>query len=70
MGILASFGGVAWVMVIMRLIDRHFSSTASLGWDDFLIGLSGVWMKSLVFIPLVIIILTDSFPTWRPLLWG
>jgi hypothetical protein len=38
----ASIGALAFLMVVMRLVDRAFSSQARLGWDDLLIGLSGV----------------------------
>jgi hypothetical protein len=38
----ASIGSLAFLMVVMRLVDRAFSSQARLGWDDLLIGLSGV----------------------------
>lgn len=41
-GVTAAFGGLAFVMVVMRLLHRGFSANAELGWDDFLIGLSGV----------------------------
>jgi len=44
----ASFGGLALIMVIMRLIDRAVSAQAKLGWDDALIGLAGVRPKPLV----------------------
>ncbi|KAF2680258.1 hypothetical protein K458DRAFT_345236 [Lentithecium fluviatile CBS 122367] len=40
-GVTAAFGGLALVMVIMRLIDRGLSAQAKLGWDDLLIGLAG-----------------------------
>lgn len=33
---------MAWLMVIMRLIDRQISARVDLGWDDLLIGLAGV----------------------------
>jgi hypothetical protein len=42
MGVVASLGALALVMVIMRLVDRAMSSVTQLGWDDLLIGLSGV----------------------------
>lgn len=41
-GIAISFGGMVWVMVVLRLVDRHISAKTKLGWDDFLIGLAGV----------------------------
>lgn len=43
-GPVASIGALALVMVAMRLIDRAISAQARLGWDDLLIGLSGVSM--------------------------
>lgn len=42
MGMTASFGSLALLMVAMRLADRAISAQAELGWDDLLIGLSGV----------------------------
>lgn len=41
-GVVASIGSLALIMVIMRLVDRAVSAQARLGWDDLLIGLSGV----------------------------
>jgi hypothetical protein len=41
-GVTASFGFLALAMVILRLADRAISAQAQLGWDDLLIGLSGV----------------------------
>ncbi|KAH3947468.1 hypothetical protein HBH98_190910 [Parastagonospora nodorum] len=41
MGVTASFGSLALLMVILRLSDRAISAQAQLGWDDLLIGLSG-----------------------------
>jgi hypothetical protein len=41
-GMTASFGSLALVMVILRLINRGFSRNRTMGWDDLLIGLSGV----------------------------
>jgi hypothetical protein len=41
-GPVASIGSLALVMVVMRLVDRAVSAHAQLGWDDLLIGLSGV----------------------------
>ncbi|KAL5382561.1 hypothetical protein DPSP01_006401 [Paraphaeosphaeria sporulosa] len=41
MGVVASLGFLALLMVMMRLADRAISSVTRLGWDDFLIGLSG-----------------------------
>ncbi|OBT69098.1 hypothetical protein VE03_01397 [Pseudogymnoascus sp. 23342-1-I1] len=41
-GISATFGAVAWLMVIMRLVDRHFSTQTTLGWDDYLVALAGL----------------------------
>lgn len=43
----ASFGTLAMVMVIMRLVNRGFSRDRKLGWDDLLIGLSGVSKSAL-----------------------
>lgn len=42
LGVTASIGGLALLMVILRLLDRGISAHAQLGWDDLLIGLSGV----------------------------
>jgi hypothetical protein len=42
MGVTASIGSLALLMVILRLADRAISAHAQLGWDDLLIGLSGV----------------------------
>jgi len=41
-GTTASFGAMALLMVITRLLDRGISAKAKLGWDDLLIGLAGV----------------------------
>jgi hypothetical protein len=41
-GVTASVGALALLMVVMRLVDRFCSSQARLGWDDLLIALSGV----------------------------
>lgn len=41
-GPVASIGALALLMVVMRLVDRATSAQAQLGWDDLLIGLSGV----------------------------
>ena len=41
-GPVASIGALALLMVAMRLLDRAISAQAQLGWDDLLIGLSGV----------------------------
>lgn len=41
-GPVASVGALALLMVLIRLVDRFVSAQAQLGWDDFLIGLSGV----------------------------
>ncbi|KAL5405560.1 hypothetical protein PMIN03_008355 [Paraphaeosphaeria minitans] len=41
-GMTASFGSVAIVMVIMRLVSRGLSRDRTLGWDDLLIGVSGL----------------------------
>jgi hypothetical protein len=41
-GPVASIGALALLMVSMRLVDRFVSAQAQLGWDDLLIGLSGV----------------------------
>lgn len=42
LGMTASFGSLAMVMVIMRLVSRGLSRDRTLGWDDVLIGVSGV----------------------------
>jgi hypothetical protein len=42
MGMIASFGSLAVLMVALRVADRTISAHAELGWDDLLIGLSGV----------------------------
>lgn len=42
MGVVVSIGSLALLMVVMRLLDRAISAQAKLGWDDLLIGLSGV----------------------------
>jgi hypothetical protein len=47
-GPVASIGALALLMVAMRLLDRAISAQAQLGWDDLLIGLSGV---SIVVLP-------------------
>lgn len=41
-GATASVGGLAIIMVILRLAHRSISHNATLGWDDLLIGLSGL----------------------------
>jgi hypothetical protein len=41
-GPVASIGSLALLMVALRLVDRAISAQAQLGWDDLLIGLSGV----------------------------
>ncbi|RFU27555.1 hypothetical protein B7463_g8779, partial [Scytalidium lignicola] len=41
-GIAVSFGAMAWIMVLMRLIDRRISVRVDLGRDDFLVGLAGL----------------------------
>ena len=41
-GPVASIGALAFMMVIMRIADRAISAQVQLGWDDLLIGLSGV----------------------------
>lgn len=41
-GPVASLGALALMMVVMRIADRAISAQAQLGWDDLLIGLSGV----------------------------
>jgi len=41
-GVTASIGSLAMIMVIMRLVDRAVSAHTRLGWDDLLIALSGV----------------------------
>ena len=41
-GPVASIGGLALIMVVLRLVDRAVSAQAQLGMDDLLIGLSGV----------------------------
>jgi len=47
-GPVASIGALALLMVSMRLIDRFVSAQAQLGWDDLLIGLSGVSMLAIL----------------------
>lgn len=42
MGVTATFGALALIMVVMRLVDRFVSAQARLGMDDLFIGLSGV----------------------------
>jgi hypothetical protein len=42
MAVAASIGSLALLMVILRITDRAISAQAQLGWDDLLIGLSGV----------------------------
>lgn len=42
LGVVASLGSLALLMVLLRLADRGFSRQAQLGWDDLFIGLSGV----------------------------
>lgn len=42
MAVVASIGTLALLMVIMRLVDRTISRNVKPGWDDLLIGLSGV----------------------------
>jgi hypothetical protein len=51
MAVAASIGSLALLMVIMRITDRAISAQAQLGWDDLLIGLSGVRDISLLFFP-------------------
>jgi hypothetical protein len=53
MGVAASLGSLALLMVILRLADRAISAHAQLGWDDLLIGLSGVsgTLRSLMILP-------------------
>ncbi|KAL5376671.1 hypothetical protein DPSP01_010341 [Paraphaeosphaeria sporulosa] len=41
-GMTASFGSLAMVMVIMRLVNRGLSRDRTLGWDDLMIGASGL----------------------------
>lgn len=41
-GVTASIGSLALLMVMLRLADRAVSAHAQLGWDDLLIALSGV----------------------------
>jgi hypothetical protein len=41
-GVTASVGALALLMVIMRLVDRSCSAQTRLGWDDLLIAISGV----------------------------
>jgi hypothetical protein len=41
-GVTAAFGALAVAMVALRLIYRGLSTSAQLGADDLLIGLSGV----------------------------
>lgn len=47
-GPVASIGALALLMVSMRLIDRFVSAQAQLGWDDLLIGLSGVGVATVL----------------------
>jgi hypothetical protein len=42
LAVTASIGSLALLMVILRIADRAISAQAQLGWDDLLIGLSGV----------------------------
>ncbi|KAH8704615.1 heterokaryon incompatibility protein-domain-containing protein [Phaeosphaeriaceae sp. PMI808] len=42
LGVVASIGSLALLMVILRLVDRAVSAQAQLGWDDLLIALSGL----------------------------
>ncbi|KFX95103.1 hypothetical protein V490_04024 [Pseudogymnoascus sp. VKM F-3557] len=42
LGLAASFGAMAWLMVILRLVDRATSSNSKLGWDDALVALSAL----------------------------
>jgi hypothetical protein len=42
LGVTASLGSLALLMVILRIADRAISAQAQLGLDDLLIGLSGV----------------------------
>ncbi len=46
-GMITFFGSVALIMVAVRVTDRAISSQAELGWDDLLIGLSGVCKRRL-----------------------
>ena len=48
MGVTASIGSLAMLMVTLRLVDRTVSSQAQLGLDDLLIGLSAVSRRSQV----------------------
>lgn len=50
MGVVASIGSLALLMVAMRLIDRAVSADVKLGCDDLLIGLSGVCIHSLMLV--------------------
>lgn len=60
-GPVASIGTLALLMVAMRLLDRAISAQAQLGWDDLLIGLSGVSIVVLSPTPTYILILLSSF---------
>lgn len=52
-GSVASIGGLALLMVIIRIADRAISAQAELGWDDLLIGLSGVCGHTLTPAPII-----------------
>ena len=60
-GPVASIGTLALLMVAMRLLDRAISAQAQLGWDDLLIGLSGVSIVVLSPTTTYILILLSSF---------
>lgn len=60
-GPVASIGALAVLMVAMRLLDRAISAQAQLGWDDLLIGLSGVSTVTLSSTHIDILTLFRSF---------
>lgn len=60
-GPVASIGALAVLMVAMRLLDRAISAQAQLGWDDLLIGLSGVSTVTLSSTHIHILTLFRSF---------
>jgi hypothetical protein len=60
-GVTASFGFLALTMVMLRLADRAISAQAQLGWDDLLIGLSGVRVGLLSFWRCFCLILTAAY---------
>jgi len=52
-GAVAAIGSLALLMVIIRIADRAISAQAELGWDDLLIGLSGVCDHTLTSAPAI-----------------